>query len=91
MKLTEEQEKQIINFGAFEYSSEKMANILMFNLIDIVKEMKDKNSTFFKLYQKGKDTSDYVIDLKLFELGKSGDVKAIEKFEQRKFKRLNSE
>ena len=91
MKITKEQEDQIINFGAFEYSNHKMANILEVDNSIVSKEMNNKNSGFYQLYQKGKDRSDYVLDLKLFEMGQRGDIKAIEKFEQRKFKRQNAD
>jgi hypothetical protein len=37
--------------------------------------------------EKGKDLAEYVIDLKLFEMAKSGDIKALEKFETRKANR----
>jgi len=37
-----------------------------------------------KLLQKGRDMADYVIDLKLFEMAKSGDIKALEKLDYRK-------
>ncbi len=33
--------------------------------------------------------SDYVIDLKLFEMAKSGDIKALEKLDLRKYARKN--
>jgi len=42
------------------------------------------NSEFSQLLQKGRDMSDYVIDLRLFEMAKTGDIKALDKLEQRK-------
>lgn len=85
MEIKKEQEEQIVNFGAFEYDNRKMANILDVAESIVATEMKNINSEFFQLYQKGKDRSDYVIDLKLFEMAKAGDIKAIDKFESRKF------
>ncbi len=43
----------------------------------------DKSTDFFKIYQHGKDYASYLIDMKLFELAQSGDIKALEKLEKR--------
>lgn len=84
MKIEKEKEEQIINFGAFGYDALKIGNILGLPEIEIENEMKDENSELFKLLQKGRDMSDFVIDLKLFEMAKSGDIKALEKLDYRK-------
>ena len=84
MKIKPEQIDQIINFGAFSYPAKKIANILNLEEIDVQKEMDNPLSEMAALIQKGKDMADYVIDLKLFELAKAGDLKALEKFEKRK-------
>jgi len=84
MEIKKEQEEQIINCGIFSYNAEKIANILGFEKEEIEKEFKNKDSQLNKLLQKGKDMSDYVIDMKLFELAKTGDIKALEKLEMRK-------
>lgn len=84
MNIEKEKEEQIVNFGVFGYDSEKMANILGVSKEEIENEMKDENSTFYKLLEKGRDRSDYVIDLKLFEMAQSGDIKALEKLDSRK-------
>ena len=87
MKINKEIEEQIINFGVFGYSPQKMSNILEIEIDIIQTQIKDSNSEFNKLYQKGTDTADYVIDLKLFEMSRQGDLKALEEFERRKRKR----
>jgi predicted transcriptional regulator len=87
MKITKEQEEQIINFGAFGYSENKIANILGLDVAEVSKDIKNQNSDLFKLLEKGKDMSDYVIDLKLFEMAKSGDIKALDKLQLRKVSR----
>jgi len=84
MKIEKENEEQIINFGVFTYDALKMANILNLEEAEIANEMRDKTSDFYKLYQKGCDMADYVIDLKLFEMAKSGDIKALDKLDDRK-------
>ena len=84
MKIEKESEEQIINFGVFNYDALKIANILGKTETEIETEMKNENSDLSKLLQKGKDMSDFVIDLKLFEMAKSGDIKALEKLDFRK-------
>lgn len=79
-----ENEEQVVNFGVFAYGAKKIANILGVDLKEVEAEMNDKNSILSKLLEKGRDVSDYVIDLKLFEMAKSGDIKALDKLEFRK-------
>jgi hypothetical protein len=55
-----------------------------FNKNEVEKAMKDVNSVFYELYEAGKNQSMYLLDLKLFEMAQSGDIKALEKLEQRK-------
>lgn len=78
----------IINFGAFGYDAKKMSSILGVSEVEIAQELKNKDSEFAKLFQKGVDMSEYVIDLKIFNLAKQGDLEAIKVFEKRKEQRL---
>lgn len=78
----------IINFGAFGYDAKKMSSILGVPEVEIAQELKNKDSEFAKLYQKGVDMSEYVIDMKIFNLAKQGDLAAIAEFEKRKEQRL---
>lgn len=78
--VIDDYEEMIVNFGAFSYSNEKMAAILLINEKQIANEMEDKNSDFYRLYSKGKNMRDYVLDLKLFEMAQSGDLKALDEF-----------
>lgn len=84
MKIEKNQEEQVVNFGAFGYDSEKIASILGVEKREVDIAMSDNNSTLNKLLLKGKNMADYVIDLKLFDLAKTGDLKALAKFESRK-------
>lgn len=84
MEIKKEQEEQIVNFGVFDYDAKKIASILELDKNVVEEELKNKSSKLSKLLQKGKDMSDYVIDLKLFEMAKAGDIKALEKLEHRK-------
>lgn len=80
-------EEMIVNFGALGYNASKMAIIIGAEEIEIETLMKDSSSAFSKLYKKGVGVAEYVIDLKLFELAKTGDIKALEKLDQRKRQR----
>lgn len=84
MVILKENEEQIVNFGVFNYDARKMANILDVPQSEIEAELMDEDSEFSKLLQKGRDMSDYVIDLKLFEMAKAGDIKALDKLDSRK-------
>lgn len=83
MEIKKEQEEQVVNMGAFDYDAGRVANMLDVDKIEVVKELKNKDSKLSKLIQKGKDMADYVIDLKLFEMAKTGDIKALDKLENR--------
>jgi hypothetical protein len=79
MDINENLAEQIVNFGALEYDIQKISIITGFSEIELT-----NNPDFLKLYEKGRAMSDYVIDLKLFELSKAGDLKALDKLELRK-------
>lgn len=84
MEIKKEQEEQIVNMGVFDYPASKIANILSFDVREVEKELENKDSKLNQLLTKGKDMADYVIDLKLFEMAKTGDIKALEKLNYRK-------
>jgi hypothetical protein len=86
-----ENPEMIANFGALGYNTKKMSSILGVPEIEIITELKNKDSEFSKLFQKGVDMSEYVIDLKLFNLAKNGDLAALKKFEERKKQRQLNE
>ncbi len=81
-----EQEDKIVTFGALNYSFQKMANVLGWELEEIELLMRDDESEFCKLYQQGADRADYLIDKKLFEMALAGDLKALQKYEMRRRK-----
>ena len=83
-----ENAEMIVNFGALGYDAKKMSSILGVPEIEIIEELKNKDSEFTKLFQKGVDMSEYVIDMKIFDLAKQGDLAAITLFEKRKEQRL---
>ena len=83
-----EDPEMIANFGALGYDTKKISSILGVPEIEILSELKNKDSEFAKLFQKGVDMSEYVIDIKIFAHAKQGDLAAITLFEKRKEQRL---
>lgn len=76
---------KITGMGTLGYDAEKIINVL--DIVDVDQFRKDfmnKDSDIYKAFQKGVDKSDYIIDMKLYELAKTGDMKAIELYDKRK-------
>ena len=44
--------------------------------------MKNKSSEYAKLYEKGSAVAEYLLNVKIFEIAKAGDLKAIEKYQR---------
>lgn len=84
MNISADQEEQIVNFGALEYDAKKISSILGLDLKLVEAELNNKDSQMSILLQRGRDMADYVVDLKLFDMAKSGDIKALEKLDYRK-------
>ena len=76
--------EKLINIGVFGYDAEKIANITGIKLDEVKKQLADENSQINKLMKKGRDVADYLIDLKLFEQAKNGNIQAMEKLDYRK-------
>ena len=76
----------VVLFGIVKYPLVKILNILpdSVDAEEFKKRFKDQNSDVYKSYQKGVDRGDYDIDIRLFEMAKSGDLKAIEMINIRK-------
>ena len=85
METTTEFLGKITGMGTLGYDVRKIINILDIEDEEgFIKKFNDKKSLIAKAYQKGVDKSDYIIDTKLFEMAKTGDMKAIEMYDKRK-------
>jgi hypothetical protein len=82
--LNEEQVKMLKNMGALAYQPSKIASIMGFSISDVSTAMDDVSSEFHKIYTSGSNMANYLIDLKLFEMAQSGDIKAMDKLSERK-------
>jgi hypothetical protein len=81
--LTDDQCKMLKNMGALGYGADKISSIMGIDMNDVENDLNNEESQIFKLYKEGKDYAAYIIDLKLFEMAQSGDIKALEKLEKR--------
>jgi len=71
--------------GTLGYPLSKILNVLDFeNEAEFKIDFNNKESEVAKSYQKGVDRADFVLDSKLFEMAKDGDLKALDKYEKRK-------
>ena len=83
IEYTNENEEIIINCGAFGYKLDVIASLLRIDLSVIENAMVNDNQ-FIKLYKFGNDMANYKLDLKLFEMAKSGDIKAMQAFQAKR-------
>jgi len=75
----------VASFGIVRYPLDKILNILPDDVDrnEFIQQFNDPTHDIAKAYQKGIDRSDYDIDIRLFEMAKSGDLSALEKYERR--------
>lgn len=89
MEYNEDFLKKMVQVGTLGYPLSKIINVL--DIDDIKQFTKDFDNPKSKVaisYQKGVDKADFVLDSKLFDMAKGGDLKAIQKYEERKRDRL---
>jgi len=87
MEYSEEVLKKMVHMGILGYPVEKCINILDVEPKDEKQFTEDYNnseSELAKAYQKGKDKGEYQIDMKLYQKATEGDMKALQKYEERK-------
>lgn len=75
----------VVSFGIVQYPLEKILNIIPDDVDkdEFTRQFNDPTHDIAKAYQKGIDRRDYDIDIRLFEMAKSGDLNALAKLEQR--------
>lgn len=81
--ITDQEKEKIINFGALYYDNENMSIILGWPQKEIDSLMKDEKSEYKQLYKKGSSVASYLLNVKIFEMAKSGDLKAFEAYSAR--------
>lgn len=85
MKYTDDLLKKVMQCGTLGYPLSKILNILdIENEAEFKTDFNNRESVVSRNYQKGIDRADFVLDSKLFEMAKDGDLKALDKYEKRK-------
>ncbi len=87
--MTDDLLNKIVQLGTLAYPLQKIINVLDIEDVEgFTEAFYDPLSDVARAYQKGVDKSDFVIDSKLFDMAKNGDLKALEKYEANKKQRL---
>jgi hypothetical protein len=92
MEYNEDFLKKMVQVGTLGYPLSKIINVL--DIDDAKQFTKDFDNPKSKVaisYQKGVDKADFVLDSKLFDMAKGGDLKALDKYEMRKRSQLYAE
>ena len=85
MEYNEDFLKKMVQVGTLGYPLSKIINVLDIDDIkQFTKDFDNPKSQVAISYQKGVDKADFVLDLKLFDMAKNGDLKALDKYEVRK-------
>lgn len=85
MEYTEDFLKKMVQVGTLGYPLSKIINVLDIDDIkQFTKDFDNPKSQVAISYQKGIDKADFVLDSKLFDMAKGGDLKALDKYEVRK-------
>jgi hypothetical protein len=83
MEYSDETQEIIINSGAFAYKADVIASLLKTDVL-LIEDAMSNDKEFIKLYKFGNDMANYKLDLKLFEMAKSGDIKAMQAFQAKR-------
>ena len=85
MEYNEDFLNKMVQVGTLGYPLSKIINVLdIENEEQFKKDFFDEKSIIYNRYKKGLDKADFVIDSKLFEMSKNGDLKAMSKYQIRK-------
>lgn len=85
MEYSEDFLKKMVQVGTLGYPLSKIINVLDIDDIkQFTKDFDNPKSQVAISYQKGVDKADFVLDSKLFDMAKNGDLKALAKYEGRK-------
>lgn len=92
MEYNEDFLKKMVQVGTLGYPLSKIINVLdIDDTKQFTKDFDDPKSKVAISYQKGVDKADFVLDSKLFDMAKGGDLKALDKYERRKRSQLYAE
>jgi hypothetical protein len=87
MEYTEEFLMKVIQVGTLGYPFSKIVNVLdVEDEGQFERDFYDENHVVCKNYKKGLDKADFIIDNKLFDMAKKGDLDALKEYQARKKK-----
>jgi len=85
--MNEDQRTMLKNMGALSYSCENIAMILgVSDLEEFELEFNNPKSDTYKIYHQGQAEAKFMLDLKLLQMAKDGDLKAMDKLANAKAK-----
>ena len=85
MEYSEDFLKKIVQLGTLAYPLSKIINVLdIEDEKQFTKDFDNKDSVIYKSYKKGMDKGEFILDSKLFDMAKNGDLSAMEKYEEKK-------
>lgn len=85
MEYNEDFLKKMVQVGTLGYPLSKIVNVLdNDDTKQFTKDFYNPKSKVAISYKKGVDKADFVLDSKLFDMAKGGDLKALDKYERRK-------
>lgn len=85
MEYNEDFLKKMVQVGTLGYPLSKIVNVLdIDDTKQFTKDFYNPKSKVAISYKKGVDKADFVLDSKLFDMAKGGDLKALQKYEERK-------
>lgn len=85
MEYTEDFLKKMVQVGTLGYPLSKIINVLdVEDEKQFTKDFDNAKSKIAVAYQKGIDKADFILDSKLFEMAKNGEMRALQKYEERK-------
>lgn len=92
MEYSEDFLKKMMQVGTLGYPLSKIINVLdIEDHNQFTKDFDNPKSQVAISYQKGVDKADFLLDSKLFDMAKGGDLKVLDKYEARKRNNINRE
>ncbi len=84
--------QQMVQFGTLGYPLSKILNIAdIEDKAQFTRDFDNPDSTIAQKYQQGLDKAQFLLDTKLFNMAKGGDLTALQEFENRKRQLIEQE
>lgn len=90
MQITKDIKHKIRNFGALQYSPDKICTLLGLEPVEraeLIAELNNPTSELKRTYEQSKAIADYNIDAELTKKAEKGDIMAILEIEKKQYMR----